>query len=345
MEGQENENGRERINVTEEMTAETEQHYTVSIESLQKEFSLETLYMPDPDKVVDRDGKKIPIGLIGAADVSRPGLALDGFFAHFRQERIQIIGNTENSFIMSFEPEEREKRIRDFMSRRPVLVIFTRGLPVCEEFVSEAKRFGVPLMRTERETSEFMGALIASLNVSLAPRITRHGVLVEVYGEGLLILGDSGIGKSETAIELVKRGHRLVADDAVEIKKVSSITLVGSAPSLIKHYIELRGIGIVDVRRIFGMGAVKSTEKIDLVIKLEPWEMGKMYDRLGLDTEYIDIMGIKIPMTTIPVHPGRNLAVILEIAAMNNRQKKMGYNTAAEFEKMLMGEMQDGEQK
>ncbi len=189
-------------------------------------------------------------------------------------------------------------------------------------------------------TSAYTAAVIASLNVSLAPRLTRHGVLVEVYGEGLLILGDSGVGKSETAIELVKRGHRLIADDAVEIKRVSDKTLVGSAPEIIRHYVELRGIGIVDVRRIFGIGAVKMTEKIDLIINLEPWVQGKMYDRLGIETETMDIMGIKVPITTIPVKPGRNLAIILEIAAMNNRQKRMGYNTAVEFNKRLMGQME-----
>ena len=184
-----------------------------------------------------------------------------------------------------------------------------------------------------------MAALIASLNKHLAPRITRHGVLVEVYGEGLLLLGDSGVGKSETAIELVKRGHRLIADDAVEIKRVSAITLIGSAPEIIRHYVELRGIGIIDVRRLFGMGAVKDTERIDLVINMEPWVQGKMYDRLGLDDQTVDILGIKIPAITVPVRPGRNLAIILEIAAMNNRQKKMGYNTAEEFNKRLMSQM------
>ena len=194
-------------------------------------------------------------------------------------------------------------------------------------------------MRTQEKTSPIMAALIASLNKHLAPRITRHGVLVEVYGEGLLLLGDSGVGKSETAIELVKRGHRLIADDAVEIKRVSAITLIGSAPEIIRHYVELRGIGIIDVRRLFGMGAVKDTERIDLVINMEPWVQGKMYDRLGLDDQTVDILGIKIPAITVPVRPGRNLAIILEIAAMNNRQKKMGYNTAEEFNKRLMSQM------
>ena len=181
-----------------------------------------------------------------------------------------------------------------------------------------------------------MAALISSLNNSLAPRVTQHGVFVEVYGEGILIQGDSGIGKSETAIELVKRGHRLIADDAVEIKRVSAKTLVGTAPELIRYYIELRGIGIVDVRRLFGMGAVKATEKIDLVINLEHWNPEKMYDRFGLEEQYENILGINVPSITIPVHPGRNLAVVLEIAAMNNRQKKMGYNTAEEFNKRLL---------
>ena len=184
-----------------------------------------------------------------------------------------------------------------------------------------------------------MAALIAYLHVQLAPQITRHGVLVEVYGEGILITGDSGVGKSETAIELIKRGHRFIADDAVELRRVSAKAIVGTAPEILKYYIELRGIGIVDVRRLFGMGSVKATEKIDMIIHLEPWVQGKMYDRLGLDNDFTDIMGIKIPTTTIPVKPGRNLAIIFEIAAMNNRQKKMGYNTAEEFNQKLMQSM------
>ena len=203
----------------------------------------------------------------------------------------------------------------------------------------KAEELGIPVLKTKEKTSSFIAALISSLNTHLAPRSTRHGVLVEVYGEGLLILGDSGIGKSETAIELVKRGHRLIADDAVEIKRVSPKTLVGSAPEIIKHYVELRGIGIVDIRRIFGMGAVKETEKIDLVINLEHWIKDKMNDRLGLDDEKVNILGNDIPAITIPGMPGRNLAIILEIAAMNHRQKKMGYKPAEEFNKRLMEQM------
>lgn len=233
----------------------------------------------------------------------------------------------------------RDEKIDRFFGQKPAAVIISHNLTPLPEMIASAKMHGVPLLVTKERTSPFMAALIAYLNVQLAPRITRHGVLVEVYGEGLLLLGDSGVGKSETAIELVKRGHRLIADDAVEIKRVSARTLVGSAPAIIRHYVELRGIGIVDVRRIFGMGAVKDTQGIDLVINLEPWIQGKMYDRLGLDNETMNILGIEVPSITIPVKPGRNLAIILEIAAMNNRQKKMGYNTAEEFNRKLMGKM------
>ena len=204
--------------------------------------------------------------------------------------------------------------------------------------VELAKEFNTPFLRTSMTTSEFMQSLIYMLSHRLAPRITRHGVFVEVYGEGVLITGESGIGKSEAAVELVKRGHRLIADDAVEIKKTNTTTVVGTSPVLIKHYMELRGIGVIDVRRIFGTGAVKDSEKINLVIALEPWNEHKPYDRFGLETEYEDIMGVMVPKHTIPVKPGRNLAVVIEIAAMNQRLRKMGYNTAEEFEKKLMGE-------
>ncbi|MBQ8108483.1 MAG: HPr(Ser) kinase/phosphatase, partial [Ruminococcus sp.] len=199
------------------------------------------------------------------------------------------------------------------------------------EMTEIAAKYGVPIARTSDSTTAFIASLIGYLNVELAPRITRHGVLIEVYGEGILIVGESGVGKSETAIELVKRGHRLVADDAVEIRKTSSRTLVGQSPDNIRHFLELRGIGIINTRRLFGMGAVKISEKIDLVVQLEPWDSKKIYDRMGVDNEYTSILGIKIPSLTIPIKPGRNLAVILEVAAMNNRHKKMGYNAAAEL--------------
>lgn len=300
--------------------------YQVKLKDIANEFSLEVITVPEnyDDIYVRR------------ADVSRPGLPLAGFFDDFESGRIQMIGNMEHSYLDSLGSAGRYESIDKFMAHDVVAVVVTRGLEIFPELKELAEKHSTPLFRTAETTSDFMASLIASLNVSLAERITRHGVLVEVYGEGVLILGDSGIGKSETAIELVKRGHRLIADDAVEIKRVSNKTLVGTVPELIRHYIELRGIGIVDVRRIFGMGSVKETEKIDLVINFEAWEQGKMYERLGLDTEYAEILGLKIPSITIPVKPGRNLAVVIEIAAMNNRQKKMGYNTALEFSKKMM---------
>jgi len=217
-----------------------------------------------------------------------------------------------------------------FSQRIPAIII-TRELPEFAEMKELAEEYEVPLLRSKESTSNFIAGLIAYLNLTLAPRITRHGVLIEIYGEGVFITGESGVGKSETAIELVKRGHRLVADDAVEIRKVSNISLVGSSPDNIRHFLELRGIGIINARRLFGIGAVKMTEKIDLVVELEQWSSEKVYDRMGVDTEFMNILGVKIPCLTIPVKPGRNLAVILEVAAMNNRQKKMGYNAAREL--------------
>ena len=306
-----------------------EETYSISLQTIIDEFSLTTVYLPAPADSI----------MITNNEVERPGLALAGFFEIFESARIQMIGKAEHRYLELLSPEERKRRIGDFINAKPAAVIVTTGMHVFEDLIDCAKEVGVPLFSAKEKTTNLMAAMIASLNVYLAPRITRHGVLVEVYGEGLLLLGDSGVGKSETAIELVKRGHRLIADDAVEIKRVSAKSLVGSAPEIIRHYVELRGIGIVDIRRIFGMGAVKETEKIDLVINLEQWVQGKMYDRLGLDNETVEILGIGIPAITIPVKPGRNLAIILEIAAMKNRQKKMGYNTAEEFNKKLMGQM------
>ena len=307
--------------------------YSIPLSDLIKEFQLEEIYMPSsPEKIK-----------ISSPEVSRPGLALSGFIDVFEPFRIQIIGRAEHTYLSRLSDEERKDRIDAFFALKPVAVVLTTGLSVYDEMLTAAQVNAIPLLSTEERTSAFMASIIASLNTSLAPRLTRHGVLVEVYGEGILILGDSGIGKSETAIELVKRGHRLIADDAVEIKRVSAKTLVGTAPELIRYYIELRGIGIVDVRRLFGMGAVKATERIDLVIKLENWDPEKLYDRFGLDEEVENILGIGIPAITIPVHHGRNLAVVLEIAAMNNRQKKMGYNTAEEFNQRLMEQINSEE--
>ena len=305
------------------------EQYSVSLKALINEFSLKEIYLPAQAEDI----------MITSKEVDRPGLALAGFFEKFEADRIQLIGKAEYRYLESLDAGVRAERIKNFLEAKPSAVIVAADIAVYDDIIENAKVFEVPVLATPEKTTDLMAALIASLNVLLAPRITRHGVLVEVYGEGMLLLGDSGVGKSETAIELVKRGHRLIADDAVEIKRVSAKALVGTSPEIIRHYVELRGIGIVDIRRIFGMGAVKNTEKIDLVIKLEPWIQGKMYDRLGLDNETIEILGIEVPAITIPVRPGRNLAIILEIAAMNNRQKKMGYNTAEEFQKKLMGQM------
>ena len=306
-----------------------EETYTVKLSKVIDEFNLETLYLPDlPEHI-----------LVSCTGVNRPGLQMVGFYDHYESARIQIIGKVEYLYLQTLTQEERHARLEDFFKTKPVGVIYTTSLAVSEDAVELAEKYGVPLMRTSKSSSDFMAGLISFLNVELGPRITRHGVLVEVYGEGVLLLGDSGVGKSETAIELVKRGHRLIADDAVEIKKVSATTLVGRAPEIIRHYVELRGIGIVDVRRLFGMGAVKETEKIDLVINLENWQQGKMYDRLGLESTTVDILGINVPSIVLPVCPGRNLSVVIEVAAMNNRQKRMGYNTAEEFNKRLMESM------
>lgn len=298
---------------------------SVALSLLIKEFNLDTIYAPENlDSIT-----------ISRPEINRPGLPLAGFFDYFDPERIHIIGRVEAIYLAKCTPQERRDKLRAFMERKPVCIIIARNIGPYPEMLEFAEEFQIPLLKTSVSTNSFISAVIASLNVHLAPTITRHGVLVEVYGEGILITGDSGIGKSETAIELIKRGHRLIADDAVEISKVSEKTLVGKAPEIIRHYMELRGIGIIDIRRIFGAGAVKETEKIELVINFEPWIEGKIYDRLGIETEYIDILGIKVPYINVPVRPGRNLAVIMEIAAMNARLKKMGYNTAEEFNKKL----------
>lgn len=304
------------------------QNFTVSLNKIIDEFKLESVYLPDDEVLID------------SADVNRPGLQIVGFFDYFDSTRIQIFGKVENSYLEDMPRSECYAHLRNFFQKRVPAVIVTRSAPISPEMLELAKEYQTPVLRTSASTSAFMSSLIAFLSVELAPRITRHGVLVEVYGEGILILGESGVGKSEAAVELMKRGHRLVADDAVEIKKVSSKSLVGSSPEIIRHFIEIRGIGIVDVKKIFGMGAVKDTEKVDLVIHLETWQKGKQYDRLGLVDEYTNILGLDIPSLTIPVRPGRNLAIIFEVAAMNNRQRRMGYNAAEELNKRLMEHME-----
>ncbi len=297
------------------------QKYTVSLEKIMKDHKFEVLYLPKAASDI----------YVSTADVNRPGLLLCGFEEYFDSERIQFIGLTEIEYLKSLPEDEGMERFENLFKKRPVAIIITRGLEYPKCCIEFAEKYEVPVLHTLDQTSACMSTIISYLNVELAPRITRHGVLLEVSGEGVLILGDSGVGKSETALELIKRGHRLIADDAVEIRKVSEKTLVGSAPDNIRHYIELRGVGIINARRIFGMGAVKLTESIDMVVQLEPWDNKKIYDRLGLEDNHMNILGIDVPVTTVPVKPGRNLSIIIEAAAMNNRQKKMGYNAAREL--------------
>lgn len=307
-----------------------DKQFTIPLSKVVDEFQFEKLYTADNYKDI----------LIGCADVNRPGLQIVGFFDYFDNHRIQILGKVELTYLSQFPYEKRYNLLKPLFSQNVPAIIITRAMQAGPEIIELARENNVTLLRTEQSTSSLMSALISYLNVQIAPRITRHGVLVEVYGEGILIMGESGVGKSETAIELLKRGHRLVADDAVEIKRVSDRTLVGSSPDIIRHFVELRGIGIIDVKEIFGIGAVKDTESIDLIIHLEPWIEGKQYDRLGMVDEYTNVMGINIPSLTVPVKLGRNLAVIIEVAAMNNRQKRMGYNAAVELNNRLMKEMQ-----
>ena len=300
-------------------------NYTVSFSKIIKEFSLETVYVPE----------NIEELTVSSTEINRPGLQMAGYFKYFDAQRMQVIGKAEESYLENLGEAEASERIKDLFAQNPSAVVFCRNLEIKDSFIKLAQEYSVPIFRTDMSTSTFSAALIAFLNLNLAPRVTRHGVLVEVYGEGILLLGESGVGKSETAIELVKRGHRLIADDAVEIRRVSEKSLVGTAPDNIRHFIELRGIGIINASRIFGAGAVKLTEKIDLVINIEQWDVNKAYDRMGLEKQTTNILDLEIPSLTIPVKPGRNLAVIIEVAAMNNRQKKLGYNAAEDLLRRL----------
>ena len=264
-------------------------------------------------------------------EVNRPALQLAGFFDYFNYDRVQIIGNVEHAYMEKMEKDHGTGIMRKLMSHKIPCIIFCRNLPVREELLALAKEYDVPIFQSGKSTSDFMGELIRWLKVELAPRISIHGVLVDVYGEGILITGESGIGKSEAALELIKRGHRLVSDDVVEIKKVSDDTLIGSAPDITRHFIELRGIGIVDVKALFGVESVKNTQSIDLVIRLEEWDKTREYDRMGLEDKYTEFLGNKVACHDLPIRPGRNLAIICESAAVNFRQKKMGYNAAQEL--------------
>lgn len=295
--------------------------YTVELIRLIEKMNLENC-------TPDIDIKKIKIT---QPDVNRPALQLAGFFDHFDSERVQIIGNVEMAYLKQIDEAKRLDVFSRLMDFHIPCIVFSRNMEISDKLIRLATEKGVPLLRTSKTTSSIMAEIIRWLNVELAPRITIHGGLVDVYGEGILIMGESGIGKSEAALELIKRGHRLVADDAVEIKKVSDDTLIGSAPDITRHFIELRGIGIIDVKTLFGVESVKNTQSIDLVIKLEEWSKDKSYDRLGLEESYIEFLGNKVPCHSIPIRPGRNLAIICEAAAVNYRQKKMGYNAAQEF--------------
>ena len=313
----------------EEITRE----FTVPVKKMIDELKLEVLYMPE-------NGEN---SLISNNDTNRPGLQLAGFYDYFDNKRVQVMGKMEHAYLEGMESEPRRKRLEDLLAYRFPALVLTRSLDAFPEMLELAPNYDIPILRTDENTTVFISKLMAFLNMALAPRITRHGVLIEIYGEGVMIMGESGVGKSETAVELIKRGHRLIADDAVEIRKASNITLVGSSPDNIRHFLELRGIGIVNARQLFGIGSVKMTERIDMVVEMELWNPEKTYDRMGVDTHYMTIMGVKVPLLNIPVKPGRNLAVILEVAAMNNRQKKMGYNAAKDLLRQLGMDSDDEE--
>jgi len=303
----------------------TQSNYYVILSEIVKEFELEIIY---GTKLLEEVNISVP-------EVNRPGLALMGFNDYFGENRIQIIGKAEYAFLESLSSKQRTLCLDKFYKCPFPCIIITRNLPIFDEILKISKKYRIPILRTHEVTSRLLSSIISYLNLQLAPRITLHGVLVDVYGEGILITGESGSGKSETALELVKRGHRLVADDAVEIKKVSEKTLVGSAPELIRHLIEIRGIGIIDVKNLFGVVSIKSVDKIDLAINLEIWDENKEYERLGLEEKYTNILDINLPLLKIPVAPGRNLAIIIEAASINNRQKRLGYNTARELSERL----------
>ncbi len=279
-------------------------------------------FLPDMDLKVNR---------ITVSDINRPALQFSGYFAHFGNNRIQIIGTVEHTYLQQLDAERREYIYRKFMSYDIPCVVLCRDIQPDRLFLKVAEENNVPVLGTKRRTSEFMAQIIYALSEQLAPCITIHGVLVDVYGEGLLITGESGIGKSEAALELVRRGHRLVTDDVVEIRKINERLLMGTSPRITRHFIELRGIGIIDIKTLFGVECVKEKQQIDLVIKLEDWKKDNEYDRLGLEEEYTEFLGNKIVCHSLPIRPGRNLAVICETAAVNHRQKKMGYNAAQEL--------------
>ena len=299
--------------------------YSVRMKQVVEQFNLTVLHASTDYETVE----------IMVEEVSRPGLQLAGFFNHFEPLRLQVIGNVESAYISELSHARLLAVFSEMFSQKIPALIFARNIEPTPECLEMAKKYDVTVLRCLESTSYIVSSLITYLKSALAPRITRHGVLVEVYGEGLLLMGESGIGKSEAAAELLKRGHRLISDDAVEIRKIAGNTLMGTSPELIRNYIEIRGIGVINVAKLFGMAAIKTETAIDQVINIVPWSSEQMYDRLGLEEQHMDLLGVKVPAITIPVKPGRNLAIILEIAAMNSRQKKMGYNAAAEFTEQL----------
>ena len=299
--------------------------YSILLKTMVQDLKLEVAY-----RSTDFDSIRLTV-----EDVARPGLQLAGFFDHFEPMRLQIMGNVEMSFLNKLEIGDRARSLDRLFSYKFPALLIARDIVPTAQCLLMAKKHNITILRSPEPTSAIISTIISYLKSALAPRITRHGVLVEVYGEGIFLMGDSGIGKSEAAVELLKRGHRLIADDAVEIKKVGTNLLMGTAPELIRNYIELRGIGIINVAKLFGMGAVRDQNEINLVVNIVPWNTREVYDRLGLEEQYTEMLGVNVPMYTIPITPGRNLAMILEVAAMNNRQKKMGYNAAVEFTEQI----------
>ena len=301
------------------------QMHSVLLKDLVNEFSLEVVH-----QATDFDRIRLLV-----EDVSRPGLQLAGYFYHFEPMRLQVMGNMEASYIEKLSEAERAITFDRLFSYKFPAFLVARDIPVDPLMVEMAHKHNVTIIRSKDATSTIVSAIITYLKSALAPRITRHAVLMEIYGEGVLLMGESGMGKSETAIELLKRGHRMIADDAVEIRRVAGDTLMGTSPELVRNYVELRGIGIINVAKLYGMGAVKAENEVNMIVNVVPWEKHASYDRLGLEDQYTELLGVKIPTYTIPISPGRNLAVIMEVAAMNNRQRKMGYNPAKEFTEQM----------
>ena len=301
------------------------QMHSVLLKDLVNEFSLEIVH-----QATDFDRVRLLV-----EDVSRPGLQLAGYFYHFEPMRLQVMGNMEASFIEKLSEAERAITFDRLLSFKFPALLITRNIQVDPLLIEMAQKHNVSVLRSKEATSTVVSSIITYLKSALAPRITRHAVLMEIYGEGVLLMGESGMGKSETAIELLKRGHRMIADDAVEIRRVAGDILLGTSPELVRNYVELRGIGIINVAKLYGMGAVKAENEVNLIVNVVPWEKHASYDRLGLEDQYTELLGVKIPTYTIPISPGRNLAVILEVAAMNNRQRKMGYNPAKEFTEQM----------